>query len=311
MEGELWPRGKALGILLVCALTSQGVQPDVPNALECYSCVDQGDHGCSMEKAMKVKCQEEENVCMETVYTMQTSHDTYTVAMKACGTGELGKMNQTLPYHGLNFFIEMQYCNTSLCNAEIDLEKYQHLPSDNSSSNASRQCYSCIGKKPGQCLPSNAPVLNCHHMESYCFDGNATITINNITQNLPIKSCSTSPVCAKVSRTWGDDSFTMLGGCCSENKCNQNLQKKIQYGDPPLLLLMPNDPLTTPGHLDNATGFNTTHGVPFNTSIAHVSRSVTIKSISESSSQTTTSTSDTSRFVSCIWMTIILAALTL
>nr|XP_033818536.1 ly6/PLAUR domain-containing protein 3 [Geotrypetes seraphini] len=311
MEGGLWPRGKALGILLVCALTSQGVQPESQNALECYSCVDRGDYGCSMEKAMKMKCQEQENICMEVVLTVQTSHDMYTVAMKACGAGELGKMNQTLPFHGMNFFIQIQKCNTSLCNAEIDLETHQLLPPDNSSSNASRQCYSCIGKMPGQCLPSNAPVLDCQHNEKHCFDGNATITIYTTTLNLPIKSCSTSPVCAKLSKTWEDATFTMLGGCCSENKCNQNLFKRIQYGDPPLLILMPHNPLSTPSYLDNTTGFNTTRGMTFNTSSVYVSKSFTVKSTSESSSQATTSTSDTSRFVSCIWMTILLAALTL
>ncbi|XP_029433383.1 ly6/PLAUR domain-containing protein 3-like [Rhinatrema bivittatum] len=320
MEGELWLRGKSLAIFFVFALMIQGIQPDIQSALECYSCIDQGDHGCSMEKAMKVKCQEgQENVCMEAVYTVQASHGTHTITMKACGASTSGQLNKTESYHGLTLFIQVKQCNTSLCNAEADLE-YQLSPSGNSSQNSSGlQCHSCIGKVPGQCLPSNAPVVDCLRNESYCFDGNATITIKNITLDLPIKSCSTSSVCSKLSKAWAGVSLTMLGACCFGNKCNQDLSQNIQYGNLPPLILIPRNPLTTPGLLDNVTGLNTTEGAPSNTSTTHlatsISESSTIKAISEAiisqTTKQTQSTGGTTRVISCIWSAILLAALTL
>ncbi|XP_075462545.1 ly6/PLAUR domain-containing protein 3-like [Ascaphus truei] len=232
-------------ICVVSTLIIPGVQSQT---MECFSCTDRGDGGCSAEKVLKVSCSREHNVCIETVTAMQTSHDQFTVVVKGCGYGGSGRLDKGISFHGITTFIQVNLCNSSLCNTKLELEKFQLLPTGNDTRLSNNvQCYSCIGKAPGQCSPSSAPTTHCYNRYESCFDGNATVTIGNATTVIPIRSCSQRHSCPLQTLTYGGATFVIKGACCAGNMCNQDLSNVTQYPEPPPVVLIsdPDKKLTT------------------------------------------------------------------
>ncbi|XP_053308266.1 ly6/PLAUR domain-containing protein 3-like [Spea bombifrons] len=226
-------------------LSTRGVNAQ---SLECFSCIDRGNGGCSQEAIKKTPCGPDHDICVETVTAVETSHDQYTVLMKGCGTGVPGRMDKAMSFYGMTMYIQLIQCNTSLCNTELELKDYQLVPPENISLLTNDvQCYSCIGKTGDQCTSTNAPVRNCYNSYNKCFDGNATVTLGDATAVIPFKSCALKYRCALQSVTYGVATFEMKGACCLGNVCNQDLSNRTQYVElPPLVVINePTKVLTT------------------------------------------------------------------
>ncbi|KAJ1132795.1 hypothetical protein NDU88_011096 [Pleurodeles waltl] len=260
--GLLWTRV----VVLLCFLSSTVVtgqavqnQTALPEALECYSCIDRGDNGCSTENLKVVQCVNEHDVCIEAVMGVQASHDHFSTVIKHCGLGGAGKVDKALPYYGLTVFIQVHQCKTSRCNNIIDLAKYKLIPIDTSTTVPNElRCYSCMGKtEQDKCLPSNADEVSCFNGHTSCFDGNTTVTVGNSTVSLPIKSCSKRSICAKETLKLGGATFTVKGACCSGPLCNKDLSNITQQESFPMLEMYPGSVQeTTPGQhstIENAT----------------------------------------------------------
>ncbi|KAM4016148.1 ly6/PLAUR domain-containing protein 3 [Anomaloglossus baeobatrachus] len=244
-SGLLWKGSTLMVISLVFTLAMKGVRSQY---IECYSCTDKGEGSCQPENAANVSCSEEQNVCLETISAIKTSHDNLIVLKRGCGSGAENKQNKTMSFYGISVYIQLNQCNSSLCNSNMNLKNYQLAPEDNVTRTPNdEQCYSCIGKTDEDCLPSNAPVMDCYDTYDHCFDGSVTISIDNDVTIVPVKSCASRYRCAKQIQTYDSASFEIKGACCSGKHCNQDLSNKTQHGDMPYLVLLNenNEPPTT------------------------------------------------------------------
>ncbi|XP_053545977.1 ly6/PLAUR domain-containing protein 3-like [Bombina bombina] len=231
-------KGKVPIITTICLMSTLIIQGVLSQPLECIHCIDRDDNGCSEGNATKIVCQENEP-CIELVTSVETSHDQFTMLIKGCGKGGVGRLDKAINFHGITMFVQFHQCDSSLCNTNMELKNYQLLPPDTTNRQPNQvQCYSCVGKTEERCTTSNAPDKTCFNNFESCFDGKASITIGNETQVIPIKSCSTRNVCPRQLLTLGSATFGIQGACCRGNLCNQDLSNQTQYeSGPPLLLL--------------------------------------------------------------------------
>ncbi|XP_063800080.1 ly6/PLAUR domain-containing protein 3-like [Pseudophryne corroboree] len=223
----------------ISALGLTGVQSQ---EIECYTCTDQGEGGCLPENAANVTCPSDCNVCVEAIIAIKTSHDTHIILKKGCGFGDSMLLDKSILFYGISIFFQLNQCNSSLCNTDMDLEDYQLAPDDNITHVPSRkQCYSCIEKTGVDCTPSSALVETCYNDYTHCFDGNVTVSIENDTTVIPIKSCSMRYRCAMQTQTYGSATFEIRGACCTKNFCNKDLSNRTQIGEMPYLLVLNED----------------------------------------------------------------------
>nr|CAI46120.1 hypothetical protein [Homo sapiens] len=110
-QAMIWTAGWLLLLLL-----RGGAQ-----ALECYSCVQKADDGCSPNKMKTVKCAPGVDVCTEAVGAVETIHGQFSLAVRGCGSGLPGKNDRGLDLHGLLAFIQLQQCAQDRCNAKLNL----------------------------------------------------------------------------------------------------------------------------------------------------------------------------------------------
>lgn len=216
-----------------------GLKDVMSQSLECYSCTDQGEGGCHPENTVNVSCSPDHDVCLETIGAIKTSHDHHIVLKKGCGYSVAAKLDKTILFHGISVFIQLNECNTSLCNSNINLKNY-HLAADDNITRVpnDEQCYSCIGKPSEECSASNAAAMPCYNSYSYCFDGNVNISLDNDTTLIPVKSCTLRYRCAIQTVTYSSISVEIKGACCSGELCNEDLSNKTQLGDLPYLVLL-------------------------------------------------------------------------
>ncbi|XP_068098065.1 ly6/PLAUR domain-containing protein 3 isoform X2 [Hyperolius riggenbachi] len=223
-----------------CSGRTAGVQSQ---ATECYACTDEGDGGCLPDKARNMSCSTDHDVCMEVITAVTTSHYNHVVLKKGCGNGMTTVMEKNILYHGISIYIQLNQCNESFCNTNMDLKNYQLAPAVD---NATRQpndgqCYSCIGKPDVGCSRSHSPTTQCYDSYEHCFDGNITVSIDNDTTVIPIKSCSQRYYCTSHSLDYGNLNFDVRGACCSEDLCNKDLSNKTQLAEVPYLTLLNED----------------------------------------------------------------------
>ncbi|XP_077113414.1 ly6/PLAUR domain-containing protein 3 [Ranitomeya variabilis] len=235
-SGLLWKWSTQMVICLVFTLSLKGVRTQ---SIECYTCTDHGDGGCLPENAVNVSCSCEHNVCLETISAIKSSHNNHIVLKRGCGSGVETKLDRKISFYGITVFIQLNQCNRSLCNSNMDLKNYQLVPDANITRLPNdEQCYSCIGKTEEECLPSNSPVMDCYDPYGHCFDGSVTISIENDVTIVPVKSCALRYYCAKHTQTYDSASVEIKGACCSGKLCNQDLSNRTQHGDMPFLVLL-------------------------------------------------------------------------
>ncbi|XP_072282685.1 ly6/PLAUR domain-containing protein 3-like [Pyxicephalus adspersus] len=226
-------------VTIICMISLLGLQGIQAEPIECYTCKDEGDGGCLPDKAMNVSCPLDRDMCVETIIAIVTSHDKHVVLMKGCGFGSPAVLNKNILSYGISIYMHLKQCNTSLCNTNMDLKNYQLAPADNETRVPNDdQCYSCIGKPKTECSPSNAPVMQCFNTYSHCFDGNVTVSIDNDTIVIPVKSCSMRYRCSVHSLIYGSVSTEIRGACCSEGICNSDLSDKTHLADQPFLVVL-------------------------------------------------------------------------
>ncbi|XP_057391065.1 ly6/PLAUR domain-containing protein 3 isoform X2 [Balaenoptera acutorostrata] len=171
----IWTTGWLL--LLPPLLLLEGAQ-----ALECYSCVQKADDGCSPQKTKTVKCAPGVDVCTEVVGAVETIHGQFSVAVRGCGSGLPGKNDRGLDLYGILAFVQLQQCSQDRCNAQLDLTSRALIPAGNESDYEPNgaECYSCVGLSRKECQGTAPPVVRCYnasdHVYRGCFDGNVTLT---------------------------------------------------------------------------------------------------------------------------------------
>ncbi|XP_058901429.1 ly6/PLAUR domain-containing protein 3 [Kogia breviceps] len=239
----IWTTGWLL--LLPPLLLLEGAQ-----ALECYSCVQKADDGCSPQKTKTVKCAPGVDVCTEAVGAVETIHGQFSVAVRGCGSGLPGKNDLGLDLYGILAFVQLQQCSQDRCNAKLNLTSRALIPAGNESDYAPNgaECYSCVGLSRKECQGTAPPVVRCYnasdHFYKGCFDGNVTLTAANVTVSLPVRGCVQDESCTRDSAT--GPGFMLSGSCCQGSRCNSDLRNKTYFSPrfPPLVLL-PRSPPTT------------------------------------------------------------------
>ncbi|XP_045298083.1 ly6/PLAUR domain-containing protein 3 [Leopardus geoffroyi] len=238
----IWTTG---WLLLLSLLLGEGAR-----ALECYSCVQKADDGCSPQKTKTVKCAPGVDVCTEAVGAVETIHGQFSVAVRGCGSGLPGKNDRGLDLHGLLAFIQLQQCAQDRCNAKLNLTSRALNPAGNESAYPSNgaECYSCVGLSHEACRGTAPPVVSCYNASERvykgCFDGNVTLTAANVTVSLPVRGCVQDEFCTRDAVT--GPGFTLSGSCCQGSRCNSDLHNKTFFSPriPPLVLLPPPKPTT-------------------------------------------------------------------
>ncbi|XP_037374064.1 ly6/PLAUR domain-containing protein 3 [Talpa occidentalis] len=218
-------------------------------ALECYSCVQKADDGCSPRKMKTVKCAPGVDVCTEAVGAVETIHGQFSVAIRGCGSGLPGKNDRGLDLFGILAFIQLQQCTQDRCNTKLNLTSRALNPAGNESAAAPNgtECYSCVGLSREKCQGTAPPLVSCYNASDRvykgCFDGNVTLTAANVTVSLPVRGCVQDEFCTRDTVT--GPGFTLSGSCCQGSRCNSDLRNKTYFSPriPPLVLLPP--PQTT------------------------------------------------------------------
>uniref|UniRef100_H9Z7R6 Ly6/PLAUR domain-containing protein 3 n=1 Tax=Macaca mulatta TaxID=9544 RepID=H9Z7R6_MACMU len=240
-QAVIWNAGWLLLLLLLC----RGAQ-----ALECYSCVQKADDGCSPHKMKTVKCAPGVDVCTEAVGAVETIHGQFSMGVRGCGSGLPGKNDRGLDLHGLLAFIQLQQCAQDRCNAKLNLTSRALDPAGNESAYPPNgvECYSCVGLSREACQGASPPVVSCYnasdHVYNGCFDGNVTLTAANVTVSLPVRGCVQDEFCTRDGVT--GPGFTLSGSCCQGSRCNSDLRNKTYFSPriPPLVRLPPPEPTT-------------------------------------------------------------------
>ncbi|XP_054855436.1 ly6/PLAUR domain-containing protein 3 [Eublepharis macularius] len=218
--------------LLALTFSSKGVL-----ALECHSCVDIGDGGCSSQNMKKIKCPESTEVCVETVAAVQWSHGNFLIGEKGCGLGLPGTNDKAVELHGIVAFSQLYQCNSSHCNNKLDLGEMQLKTIGNESMMVPNgvECYSCTGD---ECSTDNATIVKCYNSFQGCFHGNVTMRAGKFSLTRPIKGCVEDEECTKVTR--GSPAITLVGSCCSGSLCNVDLSNKTYFAPKiPRLAILP------------------------------------------------------------------------
>ncbi|PNJ11709.1 LYPD3 isoform 1 [Pongo abelii] len=232
-------------LLLLLLLLRGGAQ-----ALECYSCVQKADDGCSPNKMKTVKCAPGVDVCTEAVGAVETIHGQFSLAVRGCGSGLPGKNDRGLDLHGLLAFIQLQQCAQDRCNDKLNLTSRALDPAGNESAYPPNgvECYSCVGLSREACQGTSPPVVSCYnasdHVYKGCFDGNVTLTAANVTVSLPVRGCVQDEFCTRDGVT--GPGFTLSGSCCQGSRCNSDLRNKTYFSPqiPPLVRLPAPEPTT-------------------------------------------------------------------
>ncbi|XP_026337508.1 ly6/PLAUR domain-containing protein 3 [Ursus americanus] len=241
-QAVIWTTGWRLLLLL---LLGGGAQ-----ALECYSCVQKADDGCSPQKTKTVKCAPGVDVCTEAVGAVETIHGQFSVAVRGCGSGLPGKNDRGLDLYGLLAFIQLQQCSQDRCNTKLNLTSRALNPAGNESAYQPNgaECYSCVGLSREACQGTAPPVVSCYNASDRvykgCFDGNVTLTAANVTVSLPVRGCVQDEFCTRDVVT--GPGFTLSGSCCQGSRCNSDLHNKTFFSPriPPLVLLPAPKPTT-------------------------------------------------------------------
>uniref|UniRef100_A0A8C3SHN7 UPAR/Ly6 domain-containing protein n=1 Tax=Chelydra serpentina TaxID=8475 RepID=A0A8C3SHN7_CHESE len=146
-------------------------------ALECHSCVERSDGGCSPEKMKMISCPTNTHVCTETVAAVKWSHGQFLVGEKGCGLGIPGTNDKGVDLHGIFAFSQLHNCNSSRCNSRLDIQAMALQPMGNDSARVPNglECYSCHGNEG--CSPGNATVVKCYDRYQGCFHGNVTMKV--------------------------------------------------------------------------------------------------------------------------------------
>ncbi|XP_025280554.3 ly6/PLAUR domain-containing protein 3 [Canis lupus dingo] len=244
-QAVIWTPGWQLLLLLLPPLLLGGTQ-----ALECYSCVQRADDGCSPQKTKIVKCAPGVDVCTESVGAVETIHGQFSVAVRGCGSGLPGKNDRGLDLHGILAFIQLQQCSQDRCNSKLNLTSRALNPAGNESAYQPNgaECYSCVGLSREACHGTAPPVVSCYnasdHVYKGCFDGNVTLTAANVTVSLPVRGCVQDEFCTRDVVT--GPGFTLSGSCCQGSRCNSDLHNKTFFSPriPPLVLLPAPKPTT-------------------------------------------------------------------
>ncbi|KYO33817.1 ly6/PLAUR domain-containing protein 3 isoform A [Alligator mississippiensis] len=221
-------------VLLGATLLLPGVA-----ALQCLSCVEQGDGGCSPERVQNVTCPKGTSVCMEAAAGVQWSHGQFVLGERGCGAGMAGTNDKGVDVRGIVAFGQLRQCNHSHCNGLLPLQDLVLRPSVNVSTQEPNgvECYGCPDQGP--CEEANASVVvRCYGSWHGCFHGNVTIKVGNMSLWRTVRGCARDGDCTREVK--GSPNVVLQGSCCSGHLCNGDLSNKTFFApDLPRLEILP------------------------------------------------------------------------
>nr|XP_058135112.1 ly6/PLAUR domain-containing protein 5 [Dasypus novemcinctus] len=211
------PGAALLGLFgaMLCLTESQ--------ALRCYSF----EHTYSSPfdlSALKLPVVSCPSACFEAVSSLSTGYRAaLTLVKKGCWAGpHRGRMDadaRSLPPD----YSLVRGCATDLCNT--DLGSHDSLPNLSPAPDpptlSGAECYSCVGVHPEDCDPHKSRRVQCHQDQSVCFQGNGSMTVDNYTVPVYIRTCH-RPSCTTVGTSSPWTSIDLQGSCCKGSLCNKD-----------------------------------------------------------------------------------------
>ncbi|XP_029432840.1 ly6/PLAUR domain-containing protein 3-like [Rhinatrema bivittatum] len=207
--------------------------------LECYSCTEEGDGGCSPANITAVQCAPPMKICTEYWQTLAVGATTVTIHKRGCNSGPPESMSGWFTHLVLESNYKMRACTTDLCNLELTNIIQPALAGNTTESNSTvpngMECYSCLSFSKDDCVPENAEKVNCTGDMKHCYEGNITVTINNdnTSKLLYVKTCVHEFSC--LTRFSTSDRFGMISeqsSCCSEILCNGSITNATTTSEP-------------------------------------------------------------------------------
>nr|XP_033770067.1 ly6/PLAUR domain-containing protein 3-like isoform X2 [Geotrypetes seraphini]XP_033770068.1 ly6/PLAUR domain-containing protein 3-like isoform X2 [Geotrypetes seraphini] len=197
----------------------------VTGSLQCYSCTEEGDSGCSSANTSVIWCALPMNICTEYVQTISANSFTVTRQKKGCGLGLDTDYSTVTSNDVIYHTIHIRACSTSLCNNELPSStetRPAHTTTDPAVPNG-MECYSCLSFSKDQCSSQNAEKMKCTGNMTRCYEGNVTVSVDDDDSSKPIhvKTCAMNNSCTtRYSLLTKHAMISQQGSCCSGRYCN-------------------------------------------------------------------------------------------
>ncbi|XP_030067375.1 ly6/PLAUR domain-containing protein 3 isoform X3 [Microcaecilia unicolor] len=193
----------------------------VAESLQCYSCIDEGDNGCSPPNITIVKCVLPMDTCYEYTQTVGTGSSMVTRQKKGCSLGSQKSIQGDDINEAMYHISNIRGCSTDFCNNKLQNARERTPPLITVVPNGV-ECYSCASFSKDQCLPQYAEKINCTGDTMRCYEGNVTIAVSdgNPPKAIYFKSCQDEITCTDSSISRGQMRISRNGFCCSGNYCN-------------------------------------------------------------------------------------------
>ncbi|XP_007491785.1 ly6/PLAUR domain-containing protein 5 [Monodelphis domestica] len=202
-------------------------------ALQCYSLerVFTGPFDLSGLSIPTVTCGSRQKTCLEAVTSMSTGYrNSVTLVKKGCsygeGFGEMTSGGDSLPPD----YTMVLRCQEDLCNRQIDShDSIPNLsPAPDPPELSGTECWACISTKAEDCELQNSRKIKCHGGQSVCFQGQGSLTIENFSIPIYVKTCQ-EPTCTVIGATTQSSDNYLKGSCCGENFCNSGSNRQMDH----------------------------------------------------------------------------------
>nr|XP_033770893.1 ly6/PLAUR domain-containing protein 3-like isoform X2 [Geotrypetes seraphini]XP_033770894.1 ly6/PLAUR domain-containing protein 3-like isoform X2 [Geotrypetes seraphini]XP_033770895.1 ly6/PLAUR domain-containing protein 3-like isoform X2 [Geotrypetes seraphini]XP_033770896.1 ly6/PLAUR domain-containing protein 3-like isoform X2 [Geotrypetes seraphini]XP_033770897.1 ly6/PLAUR domain-containing protein 3-like isoform X2 [Geotrypetes seraphini]XP_033770898.1 ly6/PLAUR domain-containing protein len=194
----------------------------VAGSIECYSCLEEDDDGCSSANTTIIQCAPPMNVCTEYFQTVMTGSFMVTRWKKGCSVGlSVGLVINTF-YDPVFHYSKIQACSTDLCNNNLTNSNVTKPPYITKDPNGV-ECYSCASILKDQCTPVYAEKMKCTGSMKRCYEGNVTISVldGDSPRAIYFKTCEEATICtSSTSLSGGFMKINQEGSCCSGSYCN-------------------------------------------------------------------------------------------
>ncbi|XP_030068952.1 ly6/PLAUR domain-containing protein 3 isoform X2 [Microcaecilia unicolor] len=204
----------------------------VAGSLRCYSCIEEGDSGCSPANTPVVLCVPPMNICTEYIQTISTDSFTVTRRKKGCSLG-LDKDYSTVTSNDVIYHtIHIRACSTDYCNTQLPsstVTRPTHNTTDPAIPNG-MECYSCLSFSEERCSSQKTEKIKCAGDMTRCYEGNVIVSVDddNASKPIYIKTCALNDSCtASYSLLIKHAMIRQQGSCCSGRYCNGPLSSTV------------------------------------------------------------------------------------
>lgn len=202
-----------LGLITSCLLLT-GCR-----CLECYSCNNPSDVGCSASD--KTICNGDDNICTAVSFSVKTGNRTENRIVKGCDKGSPINSIDTPNSNGIQIRSSKLSCNSSLCNENV-LDFRKEFSPEQDSSASTLECYSCFSLNKSKCLKESAEKVKCPDGFDACYEAEGNLTIVTTTVQVFVKKCSFSTNNPNIIISGDWYNISLIAQYCTGNLCNDN-----------------------------------------------------------------------------------------